>query len=388
MGERPLERLSPDMTPKPPSSSDGSPLSPRHRPVLGNLAHDTTEIDLWAFDDELEGPNAGLGGPRGDVEETKPANRDLPAPREKSSSSRGEEPKDPERSIVKTPTGGEERIRMNVNKPRVKNQPAGFTASQSSPDSDFEDLDNWEDIRLQPEPEMPVPPVIVAPEEEEELEDVEEIPNLQEELPAVAQSSPETVLSSDDEFSPVRPVNAVPISLRPHLKLTALERVGLGILLALLAVTAAFVLIASSKGIRTESVKASERDFPIQGEKVTIQSAVNYWRPPITEGPDADVFRRDTQLLPVVELDVRGGPAVIRVLFRNDERTIVGDAVNRTVQQSGLVKIAATAGFDDLGMHAAYRTGESKPWTIEVYEDAGGESFRLLFEMNISTDRR
>ena len=31
-------------------------------------------------------------------------------------------------------------------------------------------------------------------------------------------------------------------------------------------------------------------------------------------------FRRGTQLLPVLELTVSGGPAAVRVLFRNDDR--------------------------------------------------------------------
>lgn len=370
------------MTPIPPSSSDGSPLSPRHRPTLGNLSHDTTEIDLWAFEDEIDGPDLGLSGPRGMPDKPKTPNRELPLPREKPSINRDEN-LDEADSFPKTPTGGEDRIRMNINKPRVRNQPAGFAAVQPSPDRDFEDLDNWDDARPYPESEEPATRLILDLEDEEEILIRQEIA-LEEEEPRL----PAAVPDQDDEFSPVRPANAVPISLRPHLGLTGLERLGLIVFLALLAVTATFVLIASFKGIRTESVKASERDFPFQGAKLTVKSAVNYWRPPITEGPETDVFRRDTQLLPVVELDISGGPGVIRVLFRNDERTIVGDAVTRSVQRDGLIKIAATAGFDDLGMHAAYRTGESKPWTIEVYEDTGSEDFSMLFEMNISTDRR
>jgi hypothetical protein len=43
-------------------------------------------------------------------------------------------------------------------------------------------------------------------------------------------------------------------------------------------------------------------------------------------------------------------------------------------------------------MHAAYRTGESKPWKVEVYEGGGEnvskESFVKLFEMDISAERR
>jgi hypothetical protein len=43
-------------------------------------------------------------------------------------------------------------------------------------------------------------------------------------------------------------------------------------------------------------------------------------------------------------------------------------------------------------MHAAYRTGESKPWKVEVYEGSGtnvsDEGFAQLFEMDISAERR
>ena len=94
----------------------------------------------------------------------------------------------------------------------------------------------------------------------------------------------------------------------------------------------------------------------------------------------------------MLELKVSGGPAMLRVHFRNEDHSVVGDAVTYTVKQGGKVQIPATAGFDDPGMHAAYRTGQSKPWTIEVFEassdDASGSDFKKLFEMNISTDRR
>ena len=57
-----------------------------------------------------------------------------------------------------------------------------------------------------------------------------------------------------------------------------------------------------------------------------------------------------------------------------------------------MLVIPATAGFDDIGMHAAYRTGGTKPWTVEIYEapseNASGKEFTKLFETHISTDRR
>ena len=70
----------------------------------------------------------------------------------------------------------------------------------------------------------------------------------------------------------------------------------------------------------------------------------------------------------------------------------MGDAVTRTIKPGAPLQIAATAGFEDLGMHAAYRTGQSKPWTIQVLEGpsetAANAEFKKLFEINISTVRR
>lgn len=346
-------------------------------------------MDLWAFEDELDAP-IEMEEPREDPA-PKPPNRDIPAPRDKPPSKREQEPGERERPVSKTPTGGEDRIRMNINKPRLKNRPAGPTTGQSKPESDFDDLDHWEDPKLQPEIEEL--PVEITPELKREVVR-EQVPVMP--VPEPIAPPPEVVkapeIDQEDEFTPVNRDNAEPISLRPRLGLTKTERVGMITLVVLLIGVALSILIISLNGIPTESVKASERDFPIQGEKLTVKSATSYWRAPIIDGPEADVFRRDTQLLPVLEVGLSGGPAAVRVLFRNDERTVVGDAVTRTVHSDGVMKIAATAGFDDLGMHAAYRTGESKPWTIEVYEapseDTAGKDFQLLFEMNISTDRR
>ena len=154
----------------------------------------------------------------------------------------------------------------------------------------------------------------------------------------------------------------------------------------------ATIFLGSLNRLPTEAIKAESTDFPIKGERVTISAATSYWRAPITDGPDADTFRRGTELLPVLELTASGGPALIRIFFRDQEGATIGDAMTRKIDGEGVVKIPATAGFDDPGMHAAYRTGESKPWTVQVWEitsgDASSGKSEKLFEMNVSTDRR
>jgi hypothetical protein len=195
-----------------------------------------------------------------------------------------------------------------------------------------------------------------------------------------------------DEFSPVVRTSVVPDTLRTHWRFSKTERAGLIGLLALLLAAGGAILGFSMKHLPTETQRVQTNDFPIKGDYLTIDSATSYWRAPVTAGESPDTFRYGTRLLPVLELTGNGGPAVIRVFFRNEDRAMVGDVVTRSVRDSGRWIIPATAGFDDFGMHAAYRTGEGKRWTIEVFEapaeSAAGKEFQKLFTMDISTDLR
>src|SRR5690606_4595376 len=105
-----------------------------------------------------------------------------------------------------------------------------------------------------------------------------------------------------------------------------------------------------------------------KGEQLTLTGAETFWRKPITSGDHPDTPRAGTAVLPVLSLSLEGGPAEIRVFFRDDKGELVGDSVTRTVAANAKVQIAATAGFDDPGMYAAYQAGLEKPWTAEVVE--------------------
>ncbi len=79
-------------------------------------------------------------------------------------------------------------------------------------------------------------------------------------------------------------------------------------------------------------------------------------------------------------------------VFLDGEGQMVGDVVTRAVQVDVPMEIAATAGFEDIGMHAAYRTGQGKPWVVQIFEAATPNSpsqdFKRLIEMKISYSRR
>jgi hypothetical protein len=347
-------------------------LPPRHRPVLGNLAKDTTELDLWAFDDteSQEPPFA----------ETPATDLAVPAPR----------PLDKlkvrqikESSSIKS-SGSKDRVQTNINKIRPKSSAGGPASLSTKPTDDFDELDHWEETAAISRPiEMP-----------EEIEpDPEKIVEIQKTADPAPHAPPSGSQANDaEEFAPALPEKPIAESLHLKMNLTKLERIGLVALLAVLVTGAASIVIYSLGRLPTESAQVRSTDFPFKGKQLSITSADTYWRAPVIEGNTPDVIRRGTVLIPVVKLTTADGSGAIRVIFRNHDGESIGDIVTRGVENGQSLEIAATAGFDDLGMHAAYRTGETKPWIVEVYEApaaaAANDQFKKLFQMNVSTDRR
>jgi hypothetical protein len=198
--------------------------------------------------------------------------------------------------------------------------------------------------------------------------------------------------AEEDEFSPKRRTDLAPASLRRHLGLSVVERAGLVVLMALLLGVGIFAYLYSINRLPEESTSLSSKEFPVKGSYITVESASSYWREPITEGPNADTIRRETQLLPVLVLKISEGQGAVRILFRDGEGNPIGDALTRPIRGEAIIDIPATAGFNDIGMYAAYRMETSKPWSIEIFEGAtelaSGDEIKMLFEMKVSADRR
>ena len=233
-----------------------------------------------------------------------------------------------------------------------------------------------------------------------ELEDAIELAKL--DIQPEMSSLDETPVEAPEEVVAPAPVESevsnapsqavAPLVERRPSDYSMLEKFGMtALIIALLAVLAG-VFFYSSTRLPVESLSSKKLKVPISGKHVTIRAAKTYWRQVVQSGPEADVVRRGTRMLPILELSCTGGPGVLRVLFRDENGDSVGDTITRQVSAEGNITMAATAGFDDVGMHAAYRTGESKPWKIEVYEGGAanvpGDGFIKLFEMDISTERR
>lgn len=350
------------MTTDPPPSSEGSALPPRHRPHLGNLARETTEQDLWALDDD---------GPA--VEElpeavVKPDTVSIPQPRDSEKARRLHLKDAPHHGT------GKDQIKLNYGKANPSSH-AGPSFTPPKPGGEFDELEQWDDSEA-------AAPLV--------FQKIESVPV--EPAPAAAVVlQPAPVVPEDDDqdvFSPPRREISEPVPPRPQWRLSMTERIGLVALAAILVTVGVFGYIHSIGGLPRGDSFARRPDFPVRGKYLTLESGDSYWRIP----GESDKVRRDTQLVPVVEFTASSGPAAIRVFFRDSEGILVGDPVSHAVQAGGKFQVVASAGFDDVGMHAAYRTGKDKPWTIEVLEgpseDSPTAAFIKLFDMNLSPARR
>lgn len=194
----------------------------------------------------------------------------------------------------------------------------------------------------------------------------------------------ETGVGKADAKTP-KPLPAIPSIA----SLSKIEKIAISGLFAALALGATLTLIHFYNRVPTRPLVAEEIDFPVSGKIIQIKAASTYWREPVTTGENADVVRRGAQLIPVVKLSFSSKPGAIRVFFRNEDGLVVGDGITRTVKGDSEVAVAATAGFDDVGMHTAYRTGDGKRWVVQVFEGpdatASREKFRKVLETEIST---
>jgi hypothetical protein len=384
----------PVMTPEPPSTPDDFPPPLRQRPGVGNLGKASAELDLWSFDEDES------------IEDIKSRER-TPAPDRSIPAARLTET---EKLLAKKEGSGlralakTEKIQVKVKKSKSKGVTESGAKAASKAGREFDDLDNWEvddapellDKALEDLPEIHAIAEVTKTVAKLKIAPIPEsaAPEAAIEIPEAP--VPEAVFPEDAQLAEqapvIQPKETLPLVLGPLLTMTKMERIGLISLLAILILGGASFLMFSIYGLPTESERVMANDFPIKGQGVEITDAATYWRPPIIGGQTPDIFRRGTAFLPAIKLNIGAGNAALRVVFQNQDGELIGDVQTRAVTSGQVIEIPATAGFDDAGMHAAYRTGESKPWTVRLsgastVNSPAGE-FKRLFEMNISTDRR
>lgn len=363
----------------PPSQPDESGIPLKPRPTLANLGKINTELNLWALDNE----NPELAPPV--VESDEPSDRLL-------------EVEDlPNVTVIPESKPLEKVDRLQIKPVWTKPSSSGRPILKAVPTMgiEFDDLGNWEEDEISPpKDEILTPKDEISPPKDEistpedEVRDQPEHPPASESVPEpAAQELPAGAIPAADVPAP----DALP-SLEQPVSLSKLEKIGLITLFAVLLLGGGGFLFSSIYDLPSEPERVMARDFPIKGERLEIKAATTYWRPPIATGDNRDTFRRGTVFIPAIKLTIGSGSGALRFVFRNQDGDPIGDVQTRTVSAGETIEIPATAGFDDAGMHAAYRTGQDKPWTITVKEaasvNAANEAFMKFFEINISTDLR
>lgn len=348
------------MTPLPPSSSSGSGIPPRHRPNLVDFNQNSTENDLWELEEDVSSNPLATEPPQSPSVSKNSTPRDAVKPQEGQKA----ESTAPPKSVRVA-------VQFNASRKSDRAHETDYLISRPKTDEEFEDLSDW----VEPLARAASPPPVQEPAPE-----------------SIVTEPIEPLTEHDDQIRAASPEPAKPISPRPQLHLLKAERIGLGVLLILLLVGSVALILITLSDLPTESTRTEANDFPVSGKYVKISTADSYWRAPVAEGEARDVVRRGTVLIPAVKLTASGGPAAVRVAFRDSEGKVVGDVITRRVQVDLPMEVAATAGFEEVGMHAAYRTGQGKPWIVQVYEAASENSpsqdFKMLIEMKISTARR
>lgn len=186
-----------------------------------------------------------------------------------------------------------------------------------------------------------------------------------------------------------RPAKVIPPSvIPPSVAFTKIEKIAISALCAIGVVGAMLVLMHFSSTIPTRALIAEKIDFPVSGKIIRITDANTYWREPVTAGGNGDVMSIESKLIPVLKLNLGSKSGAIRVFFRNEEGLLVGDVITCTLKGEPELIVAATAGFEDEGMHAAYRVGDGKKWIVQVFEGPSAtapvEKFYKLLEMEMS----
>jgi hypothetical protein len=270
---------------------------------------------------------------------------------------------------------------------RLDIQPRGVarTAEQMSlpprgVEQEFAKLDDWEE----PSPSAVIGPDVTREVDAAPVEATGEVETIESEQTAISSDEPLQPREDQSHASSQTVVEDVPMK--------RVEWVGLAVLAVLVGSLLTGAYFWSIHLLPKETPQWKLVEYPVKGEHLEIKNATTYWRAPVAEGPDADPIRRGTRLIPVVELELVGGPAALRLIFRDEEGRGVGDPIIRFVPSSGKLALAATAGFEDPGMHAAYRTEQLEPWSVEVSEatqvDAPGSSFSKILKLNLSSDLR
>lgn len=368
-----------------PSDSDPSKIDPK----TADTQQETTEEDFWDLDEDTTESEATASPPlpakkgsKSSLRSQNPVERQIKIPpHNKAQDSSEDERKSPEPQKDK-PVAKKKRRSTKKAAKKVTKKESVIVTEEKHDLGDIHDLDDLEDIE---DIENIEDPKVSG----EELEAKQAEPDSK--TPAQTKKSDAKEKQSDapKELPTEDLEKAEPFTISAFSKV---EKISLITLVAVLLITGILCIIHFSNRVPTKPTIAEKIDFPVVGDRVVISATETYWREP-ESGENADIVRRGTKLIPEIILSIEGKkPAAIRIFFRNDQGEVIGDGITREISGKAKLKIPATAGFEDIGMHAAYRTGESPTWIVQIYEgpstNASRNQFKKVLETEISTGLR
>ncbi len=246
--------------------------------------------------------------------------------------------------------------------PKEKNVPIS-RSSKSSGENDLWNLDSDEELPVSPE--APTQSFSTQP------------------------TSPETPQPPTTETPVASKRSQKPTSYGDYLaSLSKIEKIAISTVASFFIIAIALFIFNFFTQIEIKPLITKGPDLPIAGEVVTITSVETFWRKPNRSGDDPDIARRGVVLIPVLKINLEGSSGALRILFRNDKGIVSGDSITRSISTQTSMEIAATDGFAEIGMQAAYQTGDGDSWIVQVFEGPSvgapiGE-FNLLLETEIS----
>ena len=395
----------------PPSPEDSS-LPPRQRQSVESFAKNSREEDLWDLpdlpaDDGLEAAPQVTVLPRTSLPSAPPPT--LPFGTAASPPTVGDKAEAPILPVATTPRNqssqssnvarlGRTRIYRDFQPPEHPGTSPSTGAMHPLEDT-FDSLEDWDFVDEPPEDNSnptPAPGHQAAahlpPASDASASPRQQLPT----MPDLAATNPPATTADaspepQTEVAPPADPAPKPVSLRPHLKLSKLERISLISLAVMLLAGGFWVYQNSLSPLLRQAAQAQDIPFPVRGSNVTVSKVVTYWRRPLKTANQVEAVRRGVVLIPVVEITLEGGPGAIRALIHNDTGTTVGDPITRQIDGATTLILPTTDGFEDLSMHAAYRTGQIKAWTVHIFEapsiNASGKDFKKLLELPISSEK-
>ena len=406
----------------------------RHRPNTDDFVKNSREEDLWDLADISDAADASEQAAPLPIQPRRSMPSIPPLPSDKGESP----PVDADKSgmpVLPVAITPRFQSRQSVNVARLgRVSPVRLSADSSAPESGaavgdatpenlfedaFDNLDDWDDALQIPVP-ISADNRLAAPEAEPtpphpHTDQDRSVPSTDQDrsIPPTAEDRSVPSAAQDRSVAPTaesapnpteeEPGTAIkeiarstepivkPLSLRPHLGLSKLEAVSLITLALLLLVGGYWVYDHSVNRLLGQAGQLAKVTFPVHGTHITVNSVATYWRKPLKDGNRIDAVRRGVVLIPVAEISVQGAPGAIRALVLNENGLAVGDPITRPVDGTTTLTLSATDGFEDISLHAAYRTGQTQPWTLRIFEassaNAQGKEFKKLLELPISPDK-